>query len=136
MNWEECKLKNFVKESKVDVELVKSLLKESEKKLITDNFSPLNKDTCSTKITLNYDSLREVLEAVALKNGFKIYNHDCFTGFLKEVLKLDKESFEFNRFRLIRNSINYYGKSISLDNAQKILDDIKKLRNKLIKDLS
>jgi hypothetical protein len=134
MNWEECKLKSFVKEARIDNELIKSLIRESEKKLITDNFSPLISDTCSTKITLNYDSLREILEAVALKKGFKIYNHDCFVGFIKEILKLDKESFEFNRFRIIRNSINYYGENISISNANIIIREIKDLRTKLIKE--
>jgi len=132
MNWDECKIKQFVKEVQIDKELISSLLEQSKKKLITDAFSPLNKDTASTKVSLNYDSLREILEAVAIKKGFKIYNHDCFSGFLKEILKLEKESFDFDRFRRIRNSINYYGKDISIDDAQKLINEIIELRSLIL----
>ena len=132
MNWEECRIKNFVKETKTDEQLINSLLHQSTKKLITDKFSPLNKDTASTKFSNNYDSLREVLEALAIRRGFKIYNHDCFSGFLKEIMKLEKESFDFDKLRRIRNSINYYGKDVSLEEAEKLINEINILREKLI----
>lgn len=132
MNWNECKLRRFVKNIKADEQLIKSLLIQSEKKIITDKFSPLNENTASTKVSVNYDSLREVLEAIAIKKGFKIYNHDCFFGFLKEVLSLEKESFDFDNFRRIRNLINYYGEDVSINNSKKLIQDIRSLRIKLI----
>jgi hypothetical protein len=133
MNWEECKLKRLVKDVKVDDELINSLLRQSNKRLITDKFSPLNEETASTKVSNNYDALREVLEAIAIKNGFKIYNHECFQGFLKEILNLEKESFDFDILRKIRNSINYYGKDLSVIEAEKLIKDINNLRNRLIR---
>lgn len=133
MNWNECKLRKLVKEIKVDRELIKSLIKQSNNKLITDDFSPLNENTISTKFCINYDSLREILEAVALGKGYKVYNHECFFGFLKEILGLEKEAFDFDNFRRIRNSINYYGKDIGVERGGELLKDIKFLREKLIK---
>jgi len=133
MNWYDCKMKGLVKEIQIDEELIKSLIEQSEKKLITSKFLPLNKDTASTKFSVVYDSLREILEAIAVKKGFKIYNHDCFFGFLKEILKLEKESFDFDNLRKIRNSINYYGKDLSIENAKQLIGEIKKLRIELIK---
>lgn len=133
MDWDECKLKNFVKLSSVDENLIKSLILQSQKKLITDKFSPLNKDTASTKVSNNYDSLREILEAIAIQKGFKIYNHDCFSAFLKEIIRLEKESFEFDNLRRIRNSINYYGKDLGIEEARDLILKINELRNKLIK---
>jgi len=136
MNWKECNIKKLVKTIRIDHELIKSLIDQSNKKIITDKFSPLNQDTASTKISNNYDSLREILEALSIKNGFKTYNHECFTGFLKEILKMEKESYDFDNFRRIRNSINYYGKNIPLDPAKKLLIDITELRNKLLEKLN
>jgi hypothetical protein len=77
------------KEVKIDEGLVNSLVTQSEKKLITENYSPLNEDTANTKITLSYDSLREILEAIAIEKGYKIYNHDPgeLTDFLLKMLK-------------------------------------------------
>ena len=134
MNWEECRIRKFVKETKADEELIKSLLKTSEKKLITDKFSPVNEDTASTKFVVNYDSLREILEAVALKKGFKIYNHECFTGFLKEILNKELRAEEFDKFRRIRNAINYYGNDLTIENAKELINEITNLRSKLIKE--
>ena len=136
MNWEDCKIKRLVKEMAVDEELILSLIDQSNKKLITDKFSPLNEDTASTKFSNNYDSLREILEATAIKKGFKIYNHDCFFGFLKEILKLEKEAFEFDNFRRIRNSINYYGEDLSLEDSERLIAEVNVLRMKLIELLN
>lgn len=133
MNWEECRMKKLVKETKEDISLIKSLIEQSNKKIITDNFSPLNKDTVSTKFCNNYDSLREILEALALQKGFKIYNHECFSGFLKDILKMEKESFDFDKIRKIRNSVNYYGQDISILEGKEWIKEIKNLKEKLIR---
>jgi len=132
INWDECRTKRLVKETRADLKVIASLINESKKKLATDKYSPLNKVTASTKITNNYDSLREVLEAVALSRGFKIYNHECFVGFLKEIVHLEEEAEMFNRFRKIRNGINYYGQNISVKEGKFLIKDILKLRRRLM----
>jgi hypothetical protein len=95
---------------------------ESEEKL------ELSEITASSKISLLYDSLRELLEALALKNRFKIYNHECYTYFLKEVLNESAKAEEFDELRKVRNSINYYGKEVSIQETKEILKRIKDLR--------
>lgn len=135
MNWEECKLRRLVKEVKPDDGLIKSLINQSNKKLITDKFSPLNQNTASTKFCNNYDSLREIMEALSIRNGFKIYNHECIFGFINQVLKMEKESFDFDNIRKIRNSINYYGEDISIESARKLINEIIILRNKMLNEL-
>ena len=131
MNWEECKIKRLVKEVNLDVMLIKSLIEGSNNKLRTNELIPLTDMTASTKTGIAYDYLREILEALALQKGFKIYNHECFTGFLKELLNLEEESFEFDKFRKLRNGLNYYGKKITLEEAKSIINDMYKLKDKL-----
>ena len=94
----------------------------------------LNKKTAISKISLAYDSLRELLEALSLKKGYKIYNHECYTTFLKEILNENSKAEEFDNLRKIRNAINYYGKDVSIQNTKNILNRIKKLK-KQIKNL-
>tara|TARA_Y100000310_G_scaffold220441_1_gene221962 strand:+ start:162 stop:572 length:411 start_codon:yes stop_codon:yes gene_type:complete len=133
MDWKECKIKRFVKESGGDSGLLESLKKMSDRKLFMDSFSPLNEETVAVKFVVNYDSLREILEALALSRGFKIYNHECFSSFLQEILNLEMESRQFDKFRIIRNSINYYGKDISLEDGRFLIEDILKLRMELLR---
>jgi len=129
MDWRECCNKRVAKQVKVDESLILSLKKASENKLNSSEELRMKDINMSSKISLAYDSLREILEALALKNRYKIYNHECYTSFLKEVLNKSEKGDEFDEIRKIRNRINYYAKSISIDEAIDIIKKIKVLRN-------
>ncbi len=128
MDWKECKDKMLVKEVKKDQNLVNSLLISSKNKLESNNRLRLDKITASTKVSIIYESIRELLEALAIKMGFKIYNHDCFCAFLDEICNDKRSSIIFNRFRIIRNQINYYGKDLNVNAAKDIIKEISLLR--------
>ncbi len=132
MDWSECLARRLAKKKSLDENLIRSLVKESKKKIKTNNLLQLNEVTASTKLCIVYDSLREVLEAIAIKKGYKIYNHECYAGFLNEILSLEKESIEFDKFRKARNSINYYAKPISVDDIKNLIFEILDLRRKLM----
>jgi len=74
-----------------------------------------------------YDSLRSLLEAISLLKGYKIYSHEAFTYFLKDYLNKNILSLKFDRFRKIRNALNYYGKSLQLNEAKEIILEIKEM---------
>ncbi|MFQ5531914.1 MAG: hypothetical protein ACE5ES_04825, partial [Candidatus Nanoarchaeia archaeon] len=90
------------------------------------------------KISLLYDSLRELLECLALSKGYKIYNHECYTSFLKEIVNKSDLGDEFDKFRILRNNINYYGKQIDkeegVDFINKMYKYIEKIKQLLDKD--
>jgi len=67
------------------------------------------------------------------KKGYKIYNHECYCAFLKEIAGKSDIGDEFNSFRKLRNSINYYGKDISAEEANPVLKDMSKLIEKVKK---
>ena len=136
MDWFECNKKRIVKEVEIDIDLIESLNKTSTNKLNSESKLELDDIAASSKISLAYDSLRELLEALALKNKFKIYNHDCYTPFLKEVLKENEKAEEFDELRRIRNNIDYYGKDISVVEAKEVIERIKKLREKILELLN
>ena len=124
MDWKECEKDKIVKEISLDKPLVNSLLSNSLKKLKTQELLKLDETTASSKISLTYDSLRELLEALSISKGYKIYNHECYCAFLKEILNESFLSEKFDSLRKIRNSINYYGKDISIEEAKSILTEI------------
>ena len=135
MDFNECLKKRIAKEVNEDKELIASLIKTSRNKFDSEKKLELSEVTSSSKISLLYDSLRELLEALPIKKGYKIYNHECYTYFLKEILNESIKGDEFDELRKIRNSINYYGKIISINEAKNVLDRIKKLRREIIKIL-
>ena len=132
MDWQECKDKKLVKSVSIDESLINSLVKSGENKLKTNKRIELDETTASTKVSIVYESLREVLEALAMKKGFKIYNHECFCSFLDEVLKDKTYSLKFDKFRKLRNQINYYGKETSTREAKIIIKEIILLRSDII----
>jgi len=131
MDWRECLDKKIAKKVSPDENLVKSLIKTSENKLKTQENIIIDNITSSSKFSLAYDSLRELIEALSLKRGFKIYNHEGYTAFLKEIIKNPALGEKFDDLRKIRNSINYYGKEISIEDSQRMINSAKELREKI-----
>jgi hypothetical protein len=119
MDWEECRSKFIVKKVKPDKDMIESLLRSSDNKIETEQMLKMTEVTAASKLSLAYDSLREVLEALALKKGYKVYNHECYTAFLKEMLNESVKGDEFDDIRKIRNAVNYYGKNINQADADK-----------------
>lgn len=119
-----------VRKAQVDNQLIKSLLitADSDLKFL---FKLKINEISSRKIVSNYyDVLRSLLEALAAKDGYKVYSHEAFTLLLKE--KGDELlSEKFDRFRQIRNKINYYGKTISVQAAKEYAEEIKELINNI-----
>lgn len=131
----ECRKKRFVKEVSIDENKINSILKNSENKLKSADLLPLEGFSTNSKISLAYDCLRELLEALALKNKLKIYNHECYTAFLKEIIKDSLLGDEFDSVRIIRNSADFYGKKISIEDCKDTLIKIKDLIRKIKEEL-
>ncbi len=129
VDWKECCSKRLAKSISPDFNMINSLKKTSENKLKSSEELKMSQITANSKFTLMYDSLRETLEALALKTGYKIYNHECYTAFLKEILNQSIKGDEFDEIRKIRNSINYYRKDISIKDAQELIKKVKELRS-------
>ena len=132
MDWSECIKKRIAKDIQADENMIYSLIQISENKMKTLSKIELDDITAASKVLLAYDSLREILEALAIKKGFKIYNHECYTHFLKEILNDSIKGDEFDELRIIRNSINYYGKPITTRDAGVVIKRIILLRNSFL----
>ena len=124
--------KGIVKRISKDNSLAKALLQNSKKDIKFLNNLKIDENSVRKIMTNFYDILRSVLEAVSIINGYKIYSHEAYSYFLKEI-KEDILAIKFDRFRKIRNSINYYGKDISIEETKENINEIKKMINLLIK---
>ena len=131
------KFDDFIRNGQVrktypDISLIKSLYENTLNDLKYLANQKIN-EISSRKIVANYyDCLRSILEAIAILDGYKVYQHEAFVFFLKEKGE-ELSSIKFDRFRDIRNRINYYGKDISVEEANEIIEDIKKQIEYLIR---
>ena len=115
-----------VRKTEFDKGLFESLVKTAELDLIFLEKVKID-EYSSRKIMSNYyDVLRSLLEAMALKDGYKVYSHEAFTFYLRE--KEESEiSLKFDRFRKKRNAINYYGESVSVEEVKEYSKEMKKI---------
>lgn len=127
MDWNECLKNNIVKSVNLDANKINSIRMIAKEKIRSADFLP--EDHIISKTTLLYDALRELLEAKSLERGYKVYNHECYTSFLKEILGKSSEADLFDEMRKIRNGINYYGKTISKEEFVYINNILRKLIN-------
>jgi len=103
--------------------------------MISNRMLTLTDDTAASKISLAYDALRELLEAWAVIKGYKIYNHECYSSFLKEVLNESRLGGQFDAFRKLRNDINYYGKDVLPNEAKPLLEEMASMAKMINKEL-
>jgi hypothetical protein len=124
-------MSKFAKETSVDNEKVKSILRQSYDKYLAYNEIKPNKNLICVQYVLVYDYLRETLEAIAFKKGWKINNHICYVPFLKEICQEEEFAERFDRFRFIRNGIQYYAKDLSSVEGEKLINQMLDLVDKL-----
>ncbi len=132
MNFKYFIEKGLVKKTSKDISLIKSLLQNSKEDLRFLNKLKVDEISVRKIMTNFYDVLRSILEAVSIIKGYKIYSHEAYAYFLREIGE-ELIAVKFDRFRKIRNSINYYGKDISIEEAKENIQEIKKMINFLIK---
>ena len=131
MSFGEFIKKGLVRKTSSDFILAKSLLFTGKKDLKFIDTLEINENSSRKIMTNYYDILRSILEAIASIEGFKIYSHEAFVFFLKEKGEETLAS-KFDRFRKIRNSINYYGKDISVEETKENIKEIQKIIKTLI----
>jgi len=131
MDLEECRRKGFIKSTKKNKEFAKSLIEISKIKEDTIKTATINESNISAYVPMAYDSLREILEAICIMNGYKVTSHACIDKLLSPIYS--NISFnDFDRFRYIRNSINYYGKKIGFKEGKEIISKIFMLKKECL----
>lgn len=135
MDLDECKRKGFVRRTKVNRELAMSLIKMSNVKEKVVKDAKLDSENVSAFLPMAYDSLREILEAICIMHGYKVTSHVCVERYLESVYQ-NISFVEFDRFRYIRNSINYYGEMVEFEQGKEIIKKIFVLKKEFLNILS
>ena len=109
------------------------LLQNKIKNENTVKNAALNESNIISYVSLAYDSLRITMEAICLSRGYKVLSHICL-GELVKILDKDFNFIEFDRWRYIRNGINYYGTKIDYSQGKEIINKMFLMKRTLIKN--
>lgn len=131
-SWQDCLEKKSSIKTYQDISRAKSLIETSLHRIKHTN-KDLNENTANYIFEHYYTSILELLEAIILFEGYKVFNHICLGLFLKDILKREELFRVFDELRFKRNSLVYYGKRMTFDNAKESINKSKILINELNK---
>ena len=110
-----------------------SLFKSSMQAIETAKIIQLNLNTLKSILRELYEGLREYCEAIGYLKGYKFLDHESITYFLKDILEEQSISIKFDRYRKLRNGINYYGNDIDMETVKEAIIEIPKIIKELEK---
>lgn len=110
-----------------------SIFKSSIQAIETAKTIQLNQSTLKSILRELYEGLREYCEAIGYLRGYKFLDHESIGYFLKDILKEQSVSMKFDRYRKLRNGINYYGEDVDIETVKEAIMEIPRLIKKLEK---
>lgn len=131
MDLSDCYRKGLIKKTRIDSGLIRSLIEMSAIKENAVNTANINEINIPAYVSMAYDSLREVLEALCICKGYKVLSHLCLEELLKSQIS-DFDYIEFDRMRYIRNGINYYGTKVELAQGREIIAKIFAMKKRIL----
>lgn len=133
MNFENSLIEGKAKKVMSNKLRASSLFKSSTQAIETAKFIQLNPNTLKSILRELYEGLREYCEAIGYLKGYKFLDHESITYFLRDILKEQLISIKFDRYRKLRNGINYYGDDIDIETVKEAIKEIPTLVKELEK---
>ena len=134
MNFENSLIEGKAKKVVPNKIRASSLLKSSIQAIETAKVIQLNSNTLKSILRELYEGLREYCEAIGYLKGYKFLDHESIGYFLKDILKEPSASAKFDRYRKLRNGINYYGEDLDIETVKEAIIEIPKLVKELEKN--
>lgn len=133
MNFEDSLAAGKVKKVVPNSIRASSIFKSSVQAIETAKLIQLSPMSSKSVMRELYEGLREYCEAIGYLRGLKFLDHESITYFLKDELKEQAISARFDRYRKLRNGINYYGEDIDIETVKEAAAEIPALVKKLEK---
>lgn len=110
-----------------------SIFKSSVQAIETARIIQLGPTTLKSILRELYEGLREYCEAIGYLRGYKFLDHESIGYFLRDILKEQSVYVKFDRYRKLRNGINYYGENIDIETVKEAVIEIPRLIKELEK---
>jgi hypothetical protein len=118
------KFERYITEQKVkigtpDPQRARALVQMSEDLLRTAKTIT----TPNASLSTAYSALRQLLEAICLREGMRVYSHEAYVAYPEHIGEPSWAA-QFDRFRKLRNGIEYYGTPVSAQTANEAIIEI------------
>jgi len=133
MNFENSLKENKAKKVIPNKIRAASLIKSSKQAIETAKIIPLSNNTSKSILRELYEGLREYCEALGYLKGYKFLDHESIGYYFRDVLKEQSIYVKFDRYRKLRNGINYYGEDVNTETVKEAIIEIPKMIRELEK---
>lgn len=100
----------------------RSLLSQSKDRFSDLKNLPLNENNASFRFEDAYEAIREALQSFLSLEGYKPYSHEAVFSFaLERSLLSEADAARADRYREIRNDINYKGKKVTAEETKEVI---------------
>lgn len=133
MDWNECENK-FIRNVEIDHERIRSIKSKALlRKKRADNTKP-TRENISFIVEDYYETIKELLVALLLKNGLRSKNHQCLISYLyKKYPDMEFDVQIISQMSFFRNRLDYYGEDVPEEFYRKNKEDIPKIIDKLVR---
>ncbi|MBU1975997.1 MAG: hypothetical protein KKG59_06350 [Nanoarchaeota archaeon] len=133
MSFEQCIKERRARKVMPNKARAASLMESSNQAIATAKTIKLQQSSLKSIFRELYEGLREYCEAIGYLQGYKFMDHESYTHFLRDELREDSIAKKFDRYRKLRNGINYYGDDVDVETVKEALINIPKMINDLKK---
>lgn len=135
-SFEDYILQGDVRNVPVDKNLVKSLVEQAARRLARVEKEEITDENCDFVLEDYYEVMRILADAYLALHGYKSYSHEAPISFLEKQKEFSAGVIErFDRVRRLRHGSRYYGKHVSITDANEARQlatiVVDKLRGKL-----
>ncbi|MFH1801926.1 MAG: hypothetical protein ABH864_00575 [archaeon] len=127
MDFENSVKAGYAKVVETNLNRAKSLVRSAEQAIETAKQIPLKETSLKSVFRELYEGLRQYCEAIGFIKGYKFESHEVITYFLKDVLNEGKISERFDRYRKLRNGVNYYGNEIDVSTVKDAMVEVSEI---------
>jgi hypothetical protein len=125
-SWNECLTSNTSIKTSSDKARAKSLIETAQQRIAFTEKKNASGQELKFVFEDYYSSMIEILHAILSIKGYKVLNHLCLGFYLKDILKREQLYKGFDKLRIKRNNILYYGKEMDSEILEEDISTIKK----------
>ena len=133
------KFQEYLYEKKVlrkssDPTEARSLFTQAKERFSDLRHLPLNEKNAQFRFEDAYEVLRESLQSFLSLEGYKSYSHEAVFSFaLENALLSEAKALKADRYREIRNDINYRGKKVTEQETKEVITFVRETLDELEK---
>ena len=133
MNFESCLEDGTAKLVMPNSSRASGLFISSKQAVETAIIIPVQQNTLKSILRELYEGLGEFCEGLGYQRGYKFQDHESTGYFIRDILGEPSVASVFDRYRRLRNGINYYGEDVDIETVKEAIIEIPMLVKKLEK---